>query len=99
MLKNKIAPVAQLDLERTATNREVGGSSPSRGAKSGALFMSEDNSFLDATILSKMQAKEIYDFLNEQLEWEECFAHDTGESGCTHCRIVKLMSYFEEEGL
>ena len=32
-LKNKIAPVAQLDRERTATNREVGGSNPSRGTR------------------------------------------------------------------
>jgi hypothetical protein len=44
------------------------------------------------------QAKEIYDFLNEQLSWEECFAHDTGEEGCTHCRILNLMSYFTEGG-
>jgi len=49
-------------------------------------------------ILMKHEAKDIYDFLNEQLEWEECFAHDTGEKGCTHCRILELMSYFTEGG-
>ena len=38
LLKNKIAPVAQLDRERTATNREVGGSNPSRGTRRKELY-------------------------------------------------------------
>ena len=47
--------------------------------------------------ISKMGVDQIRKVLEEVVEFEECFAHEVGESNCLHCNADLAHSYLKED--